>query len=135
RLATHALVGGRTLRRRGRRRSLLRQVPFPGRIRLRPWLGGRLRARRRQLLSQAPGRSPVHTGERPPPAGTSRPAIGYDPRGFGGRPRRSVPPLAGLLGSRDIPDRAGMGATRLAWLSQAHASPVPLGERGLRYVR
>ena len=55
-----------------RRGALLREIAQPGRICLRPWLGGRLRARRRPLLSQAAGFGAVHAGDRPAPAGQPR---------------------------------------------------------------
>ena len=58
----------RTRRRAARRGALLPQGAFAGRVRLRPRLGRRLRARRRPLLSEAPGRRALHAGDRPAPA-------------------------------------------------------------------
>ena len=59
-------------RRRAGRRALLSEIAFARRIRVRPRLGRGLRARRRQLLPEAPGVGAVHAGDRPAPAGARR---------------------------------------------------------------
>ena len=74
RLAVAASAGPGCRRHAPRRRALLSQEPLARRIRVRPRLGGGLRPRRRQLLSEAAGRGTVHAGDRPPAAGAARPA-------------------------------------------------------------
>ena len=73
RLGLDAAASRRAARGRGDRGdAALRQEPQPGRVHLRPGLGARLGARRRQLLPEAPGRGALHPGDRPPlpdPAG------------------------------------------------------------------
>ena len=100
-------------------RALLREEPFPRRICLRPRLGRGLRARRRRLLPQAPGRGAVHPGDRPPPARSPWTAGASRPRRSGGRPRRDHHRQRPVLGARDLPHRAGMARARRARLPAA----------------
>ena len=113
-----------------RRRALLRQIALAGRIRLRPRLGRRLRARRRRLLSEAPGRGAVHAGDGPPAAGAARASS-----------RRVRDALAELLA--DICKRSNASSVHvtfltedewqllgLARLSPAHPPAVPLVNEG-----
>ena len=104
-------------RRNPGRRALLCEIAFARRICLRPRLGRGLRARRRQLLSQAAGLGAVHAGDRAPPARAARPA--------GARPCAPRSPMRSidicrrsrrLLRARHLPDRGGMGAPRRARL-------------------
>ena len=92
-----------------RRRALLSEIAFARRIRVRPRLGRGLRARRRRLLSQAPGVGAVHAGDRPAPAGAPRRPT----------PTRCATALAaglielcrsarGLVGPCHLPAEAGM---------------------------
>ena len=72
RLAAAARGAARRKRAPRRLRALLREEPQPGRIRLRLWLGRRLRARRRRLLPEAPGLRALQPGPRPAPAAARR---------------------------------------------------------------
>ena len=71
RLAAAIPAGGNRRRRPAGLRAALRQIPLLRRVRVRPWLGRCLRARRRQLLSQAAGRRSLHPGAGPAPAGAA----------------------------------------------------------------
>ena len=128
RLAAHASRRRRHRRHGRRRRPLLRQIAFAGRIRLRPRLGRRLRARRRQLLSEAAGGGAVHAGDRPPPAGAAGRARRRRAQRAGRFTRRHLQALERLVGARHLPDRGRMAAARRARLSAAHPPAVPLGE-------
>ena len=52
--------------------ALLSEIAQPRRICVRPWLGRRLSARRRPLLSEAASLDPLHAGDRAAPAGPRR---------------------------------------------------------------
>ena len=124
---------------RRRLRADVREVAQLRRIRVRPRLGERIRARRRQLLSEAAGRRSVQPGPRSAPPGAS----GQRWRGVARREcgaRRRV--RAGLRGtavsrpsmSRSAPEATG-SALRRSRLAAAHRHAVPLGERRLHDVR
>ena len=117
--AAHRLAAGAYPGRGGRGRASSPPRPAtlkshsPGRVRLRPRLGRRLRARRRALLSEAAGRVPFTPGHRAAPAGLGR-ARAATPRA-----RRSIAGPAGaaradrrLLGPRHLPARGRVGRAR-----------------------
>ena len=127
--------------RRSRRQAggdlpVLPQVPLDGRIRVRPRLGGCLRARRRALLPEAPGLGPVHAGDRPR-ASSSGPARTPSAGGWRSRP-----------GPRRSPAQLGVSslhvtfATEDEWeflgecrLPPPHRPAVPLSQRELSRLR
>ena len=92
RLAAAADRDRRRRRAAGGGDARLCEEPQPGRICVRSWLGRRLGAGRRRLLSQAPDRGAVHAGAGPAAAGARAGArAGADRRGrAGGRPPRPV---------------------------------------------
>ena len=90
-----------------RRRALLPEIPFAGRIRLRSRLGRCLYARRRALLPEAPGLGPVHAGDRSAPARRRR------ARAAGAR-RHLVAGLAGPAGPGRAPPRSTRPFSRRA---------------------
>ncbi len=123
--------------RRGRHaaglRALLCQVAFPGRIRLRPWLGRCAGTRGRPVLPEIAGLRAVLPGARAAAAGPSgrrgaarRAGPGADPGLPGGR--RVIRPCHLLHGGRM--DRARRGR-----LAAAPRHAVPLDQSGLSLLR
>ena len=131
-----AIPAGRDRRRHpAGRRPALCEGPQPGRIRLRPWLGAGLRARRRPLLSQAPGRRAVHAGARPAPVRAPRPLRRRRARRHdrhAGQDRRRQPHQ---LGPRHLLHRGRLEALRRARLAAAAGPAVSLAQRRLRQLR
>ena len=120
-----------------RRHAALPEVPQPGRIHLRPRLGRRLRAGRRQLLSEAAGRRAVHAGDRAPrllvAAGRRRRRGARRPAGRGADARPSATaPRRSTSTSRTEERVGGMGEQGLA---AARGPAIPLGEPRLRDLR
>ena len=110
------------------RRPALRERPQPGRIRLRPWLGAGLRARRRPLLSQAPGRGALHAGAGPAPVRAPRPARRRRARRHdrhAGQDRRRQPHQ---LGPCHLLHRGRLEALRRARLAAAAGPAVSLAQ-------
>src|SRR5438552_2189646 len=125
-------LGGRAP---GRGLPALREGAQPGRVRLRPELGGRRGPRGHCLLSEAAGRGPLHAGHGralPERAGCGAGRADRDPRrGARGDVRREP----SLLGTRQLlPPRRGGGA-RSARLARPRRLAVPLDEPGLRVLR
>ena len=110
------------------RRPALREGPQPGRIRLRPWLGAGLRARRRPLLSQAPGRRALHAGAGPAPVRAAR-SVDDGVRDaadrHAGQDRRRQPHQ---LGPRHLLHRGRLEALRRARLAAAAGPAVSLAQ-------
>ena len=125
----HLLAEGRR-RRAPRRRALLSEIAFARRIRVRPRLGRGLRARRRRVLSQAPGLGAVHAGDRPPAPGA---ALARMPTGV----RDGL--IAGLIelcrrheasvGALHLPAGGGVPGPGRPRLPAPHRPAIPLGER------
>ena len=131
RLAAAASSARGRSRRADRLHALLSEISQPRRVCVRSWLGRRLYARRRPLLSEASGLHPLHPGDGRAPAGQRRRGASRargDPvagRGSGHRPARR------LLAAHHLPHARGMGARRRARLPPAHRPAIPLAERGL----
>ena len=108
--------------RRGRRRpdrrrgAVLSQKPQPGRVRLRPRLGGRLRAGGRALLPEASGRGPFHARDGTAPACRPRRSR-RRARGSGRGPARGPAADRGLVDPRHLPDRRGRRHGSSGWAS------------------
>ena len=103
------------------------EEPQPGRICVRPWLGRRLGAGRRRLLSQAADRGAVHAGAGPAaarPTAGSRARPDRRGRGGGGAARP-------LLGPRHLHRRGGGAAVRARRLADPGRQPVPLAQSRL----
>ena len=81
-------------------RAVLPEKPFPRRVRFRLRLGGGVRARRRQLLSQAASRSALHSGYRTAVIGTAQRQPGRSSPRARGRSRRTLSHRRGFRRSR-----------------------------------
>ena len=118
--------------RAARLHALLSEVSQPRRICLRSWLGRRLSARRRPLLSQASSLRPLHAGHRAS-ASSSGPATDA-------REREALL----LQAAVQVTERLGVSSLHVTFLTRdewqlagehglppAHRPAIPLAERGL----
>ena len=111
-----------------RRRARLSQEPQPGRICVRPRLGRGVGARRRAILSQAPGRGAVHAGAGTAAARTPAAAAARRDRS-GDRAERPV------FGAHHLHRRGRRGRMRAARLADPPRHPISLVQPRLCELR
>ena len=102
----------------------LSQEPQHGRVRVRPCLGRRLRARRRALLSEAAGRRALHAGDRAAAARRRGRPRGRA-RGADRGPARAAQADPGLVAPCDLSDRRGRAASRARRVPDPPRRAVP----------
>ena len=135
RLASPAPGHRGCVRRAACRGAALRQIPQPGRICVRPRLGGGLRARRRALLSEAPGRRALHAGAGAAPAGAAGAACDGSARGLDLRADLSGREFRPVVPARDVRDPRGERSAGTGRVPDPPRRAISLGQPRLRRVR
>ena len=130
-----AASGSRRGRHRHRSHALLPEVPQPRRVHLRLRLGRRLRAGRRPILSQAPGRGAFHACARPPPSCPDRRWRGRTRAHADRRCNRACTASRSVITAHHVCIGRRVDQAWPTGASATHGSAVPLAECGLRQLR